>query len=217
MRKEQAQQSQSTNQKSKTTTKSKQHTRKPLVRLLWSFGLYLLFITLGSTDASASSTTKPTLKKRPENIHKQYRGNIHANYFGNFMTRRGLMLGGEYALLQNDSHKWLLKGDLGIQIHPQNSVSPFLLISMGYRFTSDIGLFFDTFVGCGYLHAIGQSTSAGSAYFVSVGSTGLGWDFSRSHAIPLSLAARIQTSHRISQDRDLLSGVSLQTGISYLF
>ncbi len=128
---------------------------------------------------------------------------IGVSYFAEGGVYPGFMLNYERKLLSNNSFQLLLAGKVGAYFHRQNHTGMFLMVQSGQRFKLHKQLYFEHFLGIGYLHsflnggdsyyvnASGQVQKAGDAgdpHFMPSISVGLSYDHKGKH--PVMLVAR---------------------------
>jgi hypothetical protein len=89
---------------------------------------------------------------------------IGMSYFSEGGWYPGFALNYERQLLANKSFQLLLAGKAGAYFHYQNHTGVFLMIQSGQRFRLHKQLYFEHFLGVGYLHSF---LNGGDAYYVN--------------------------------------------------
>ncbi len=89
---------------------------------------------------------------------------IGMSYFAEGGAYPGFTLNYERRLLANNKFQLLLAGKAGAYFHFQNHTGVFFMVQSGQRFRIHKQLYFEHFLGIGYLHSF---LSGGDAYFVN--------------------------------------------------
>lgn len=89
---------------------------------------------------------------------------IGISYFSEGGWYPGFSLNYERRLLSNHTFQLLLAGKAGAYFHYQNHTGVFFMVQSGQRFRIYKQLFFEHFLGIGYLHTF---LNGGDAYYVS--------------------------------------------------
>jgi hypothetical protein len=107
---------------------------------------------------------------------------IGVSYFSEGGWYPGFALNYERQLMANHSFQLLLAGKAGAYFHSQNHTGVFLMVQSGARFRVFKQLYFEHFLGIGYLHSF---LNGGDAYYVNAsGQIQKAYDTGNPHFMP---------------------------------
>lgn len=116
-----------------------------------SRGLFTFFLVLCALLASAQKDTT--------RVHR-----VGASYLSEGGWNPGFALHYERRLLANHAFELLVGGKAGAYFHYQNHTGVFVMVQSGARFRIFKQLYFEHFLGIGYLHSF---LNGGDAYYVN--------------------------------------------------
>ena len=118
---------------------------------------------------------------------------ISVGYFGETLTHAGFTIGIEHSPFSTEGYQMLLALNVGGYTHVRNNTSLFVRSQLGQRVIFNNGIFFDHFIGLGYLHqfthggdhfqvlpngAVIETPDSGNAMIMPSIALGTGYEFS---------------------------------------
>ena len=153
---------------------------------------------------------------------------INLGYFGETVFHPGMNFGIEYYPHQTDRHQMILAGNFGGYVHRRNNKSLFVRAQWGQRLHLKSGLFFDQFIGLGYLHhythggdtyevkpngAVVETPNSGQSLVMPSISLGAGYSLAKNKAYGIKVYLRPELFWKAPFNGYYLTHFALSTGI----
>jgi hypothetical protein len=186
--------------------------------------IYILAFAIFSCNAYAQDITKNGTPANP-------RFGLYAGYFGDKIANHGYLVGFENYLATTKNFNVIGAVQISNFFASQNFTAVSVLPRVGLRYTANIGLLLESYLGFGYLHrfysydeydvnAQGQVISKGKA---SQGSAtpsiclGLGYDFQKKSSLPMLFFLRGSVNYYYPNKHFLFeASYALETGVTYI-
>lgn len=176
-----------------------------------------LFLLLTSVTACGQSNDLPKTK-------------FTLSYFGETVSHPGLNVGIEQYPFQSHKYQLIVASNMGAYVHIRNNTSLFLRVQSGQRVTFGSGVFFDHFMGLGYLHhfthggdnyevlpngAIVKTSNTGRSMIMPSVAIGAGYDFSKKTKWQMSYFVRPELFWKAPFNGYYLTHLALNTGFVF--
>ncbi len=168
---------------------------------------------------------------------------LSISYYNSMLVHPGLRVGYEFPIWQKEIEKskhktklrtLIVKSNLGFYSHSRNNTGLFLNSHLGYRFTSNTGLYTEPLhIGLGYLQTFlgGKTYTVDQSGIVSeiklannsnlilpyISVIGLGYDFRKQHKTPLNIFFSFDAFVQRTVNTKTILRLSVPIGITYYF
>lgn len=153
---------------------------------------------------------------------------MSVGYFGETLAHPGVNLGIEYGVPVSTKEQMLVSLNVGGYVHPKNNTSLFIRGQWGQRFNLKSGLFFESFLGLGYLHqfthggdkfevkpngAVVKIPNSGRPMVMPSVALGIGWNFHKNEKFFPSFYLRPELFWKAPFNGYYLTHIAINAGI----